>query len=64
VHRVPLTDRVVALLEEARGNAPKESPWVFAGIKGGLVALRAVKAGASACRWRELVGLPTVARSR
>ncbi len=45
-HRVPLTDRVVALLEEARGDAPKESPWVFAGIKGGSVALRAVKAGA------------------
>jgi integrase len=49
-HRVPLTDRVVALLEEARGNAPKESPWVFAGIKGGSVALRAVKAGAELTR--------------
>jgi integrase len=26
-HRVLLTDHVVALLEEARGDAPKESPW-------------------------------------
>jgi len=45
-HRVPLTDRVVELLTEAKADAPKESPWVSAGIKGGSVAARAVKAGA------------------
>jgi integrase len=45
-HRVPLTDRVVDLLKEAKTDAPRESPWVFAGIKGGSVAARAVKAGA------------------
>ncbi len=44
--RVPLTDRVVELLKEAKADASKESPWVFAGIKGGSVAARAVKAGA------------------
>ncbi len=43
-------DRVAALLEEARRNAPKESPWVFGGTKGGSVALRAVKAGAELTR--------------
>ena len=45
-HRVPLTDRMVELLKQAKADASKESPWVFAGIKGGSVAARAVKAGA------------------
>jgi integrase len=45
-HRVPLTERVVALLEEAKAQGPDGSRWVFAGIKGGSVAARALKAGA------------------
>jgi integrase len=45
-HRVPITERVAALLEEARSETPGDSRWVFAGTKGGSVASRAVKAGA------------------
>jgi integrase len=45
-HRVPLTARVVALLEEAKAQGTEGSRWVFSGIKGGSVAARAVKAGA------------------
>jgi integrase len=45
-HRVPLTDRVVALLKEAKDQGPDGSKWVFGGIRGGAVAARAVKAGA------------------
>ncbi len=49
-HRVPLTERVVALLEEAKAHGPEGSRWVFAGIKGGSVAARALKAGAELAR--------------
>jgi hypothetical protein len=44
-HRVPLTDRVVELLKEAKTDASRESLWVFAGVTGGSVAARARKAG-------------------
>jgi integrase len=47
---VPLTERVVALLEEAKAQGPDGSRWVFAGIKGGSVAARALKAGAELAR--------------
>ena len=39
-HRVPFTDRVVELLKDAKADTPEESPWVFAGIRGGSVAAR------------------------
>lgn len=52
-HRVPLTDRVVALLEEARDQGPDGSKWVFAGIKGGSVAARALKAGSELARAKD-----------
>jgi hypothetical protein len=42
---LPLTDRVVALLEEAKAQGAEGSRWFFSGIKGGSVAARAVKAG-------------------
>jgi len=45
-HRVALTGRVVALLEDGRATGPKENGWVFAGIAGGSVAARAKKAAA------------------
>jgi integrase len=49
-HRVPLTKRVVALVEEAKAQGPDGSRWVFAGIKGGSVAARALKASAELAR--------------
>ncbi|HEY5490011.1 MAG TPA: tyrosine-type recombinase/integrase, partial [Gemmatimonadaceae bacterium] len=49
-HRVPLTERVVALVEEAKAQGSDGSRWVFAGIKGGSVAARALKAGAELAR--------------
>lgn len=52
-HRVPLTDRVVALLQEAKDQGPDGSKWVFAGIKGGSVAARALKAGSELARAKD-----------
>ena len=42
-HRVPLCQRAVEVIEEAIERGPKEHRYVFAGIKGGSVAARAVK---------------------
>lgn len=46
-HRVPIGPAVLAVLREARacGPDPGRNPYVFAGIKGGSVADRAVRAG-------------------
>ena len=49
-HRVPLTDRVVALLHEAKEQGPDNSRWVFAGLQGGSVAARAKKVAAELAR--------------
>jgi integrase len=49
-HRVPLTERVFALLEEAKAQGPDGSRWVFAGIKGGSVAARALQSARTETR--------------
>jgi hypothetical protein len=50
-HRVPLTDRVVALLKEAKTAGLTDNPWVFAGNAGANVTARAKKAMAEVVAW-------------